>query len=205
MQTAFEELKVKLTSAPALEYPDYEKPFVVSTDASSRALDAVLSQAYDNGRDHPIHYASRALSDAESNYSAFKREALRVIFALKKFRHYVTSNRFKLYTDHQALKYAFNIKDPHGRIARWFILLPEYDFEICYRAGRDNACANFSSRPVELMVIDENQQFEENLKAITHYLENLSVVDESISITPEFQKKAKDFMVHDERLFRRTK
>ncbi len=55
MQTAFEELKVKLTSAPVLAYPDYEKKFVVCTDASSRAVGAVISQADEDGRDHPIH------------------------------------------------------------------------------------------------------------------------------------------------------
>ena len=71
MQTAFEELKVRLTSAPVLAYSYYEKPFVVCTDASSKAVGAVVSQAGENGRDNPIHYASRALSSAESNYSAF--------------------------------------------------------------------------------------------------------------------------------------
>ena len=48
-------------------------------------MGAVLSQADENGRDHTIHYASRALSAAESNYSVFEREALCVIFPLKKF------------------------------------------------------------------------------------------------------------------------
>ncbi len=100
----------------------------------------------------------------------------------------------------------FNMKDPYGRIERWFTLLDEYDSEIFYRAGRDNACADFLSRPVELMVIDEdNQPFEANLKAFSHYLHNLSVVNMSISITSELKKKAKDFLVHDERLFRHTK
>ncbi len=97
------------------------------------------------------------------------------------------------------------MKDPHGRIARWFTLLAEYDLEICYRAGRDNACADFLSRPLKLMVIGDHQTFEANLKAITHYLDNLSVVDEPISITPEVETKAKDFLVHYERLFRSTK
>ncbi len=118
MQAAFEELKMKLTSAPVLAYPDYSKPFVVCTDASSKAVGAVLSQSDENGRDHPIHDTSRKLSSAESGYSAFEREALSVIFALKKFHHYLTSNKFKLYIDHQALKYVFNMKDPHRRIAR---------------------------------------------------------------------------------------
>ncbi len=71
MQTAFEELKLKLTSVQVLAYRDYEKSFVVCTNASSRAVGAVLSQADENGRDHPIHYASRALSSAEYNYSVF--------------------------------------------------------------------------------------------------------------------------------------
>ncbi len=96
LMNSFEELKVKLKSAPVLSYLEYAKQFLVCTDASSRAVGAVLSQADGNGRDHPIHYASRALSAAESNYSAFEREALGVIFALKKFRHYSTANRFKL-------------------------------------------------------------------------------------------------------------
>ena len=97
------------------------------------------------------------------------------------------------------------MKDSHGWIARWFILLAEYDFEICFRSGHDSASADFCSRPVELLVIDGNQSFESHLKAIAHYLHNLSVVDESISITPDLKNKAKDFLVHNERLFRRTK
>ncbi len=81
------------------------------------------------------------------------------------------------------------MKDPHERIASWFTLLAEYDFEIFYRAGRENAWADFPSRPVELMVVDENQPFKAHIKAIAHYLDNLSVVDEPISITPELKKK----------------
>ncbi len=78
------------------------------------------------------------------------------------------------YTDHQALKYVLDMKDVHCRIARWFTLLAEYVIEICYWARIDNACANFLSLAVKFMVIDENQPFEANLKAIAHYSENFS-------------------------------
>ena len=85
MQAAFKELKVKLTSAPVLAYPYYEKPFVVCPDASSKAVGVVLSQADENGRGHSVQYASRALSSVGLNYSAFEREALGLVFALKNF------------------------------------------------------------------------------------------------------------------------
>ncbi len=83
-----------------------------------------------------------------------------------------------LYTDHQALKYVFNVKDPHDRIARWYTLLAEHNFEISIRAGRDYPCADFLSQTVELLVIDDVKTFEANFKAIAHHLDNLSVVDE---------------------------
>ncbi len=169
MQTTFEELKVKLTSAPLLAYPDYGKPFVVCTDASSQAVEAALSQSDENGRDHQTDCAIRALSSSDSNYWAFERKELAVLFALKNFRHYLTSNKSKLYTDYQALEYVLKMKDPHGRIARWFTLPAEYDFEICYRAGRGNACADYLSRPVDWMLIDDNQPYGANLKMIAHY------------------------------------
>ncbi len=55
------------------------------------------------------------------------------------------------------------------------------------------------------MVIDGNQTLEADLKAIAQYLDNLSVADDSISITPEFMKKATEFLVLDEILFWTTK
>ncbi len=81
-------------------------------------MGAVPSLADENARDYPINYTIPALSSAESNYSAFKREELDVIVALKKFQYFLTSNKFKLYTEYQALKYVCNMNDPHGLIAR---------------------------------------------------------------------------------------
>ena len=204
IQTALEELKVKLTSAPVPAYPDHEKPFVVCTDASSKAVGAVLFKLMRTLE--IILYITRAgLYILQIQIILHLKEKHWASFCIEKFRHYLTSNRFKLYKGQQALKYAFNMKDPHGRIARWFTLLAEYDFEICYRARRDKACTAIFSRPVELMVIDDHQPSEANLKAIAHYLDNLSVMDQSISITQEVKNKAKDFLIQDERLFRRTK
>ncbi len=118
VQTAFEELKVNLTSTPVLVYPDCDKPFLLCTDALRKEVGSILSQANKNARDHTVQYAIRTLSFAESNYSVFEREQLGIIHALKKFCHYLTSKKFILHTNQQALKHVFNMKDLQGRIAR---------------------------------------------------------------------------------------
>ena len=122
---AFLRLKEALTTAPVLAFPDFDLPFIVDTDASSRAVGAVLAQKQE-GRIHPIQYASLSLNSAEKNYSACEREAVAVFFALRKFRIFLLSGqRFDLLTDHQALRYALEKKDVHGLIARWLDFLAE--------------------------------------------------------------------------------
>ena len=66
---SFQMLKEKLTSAPVLSYPSFEKPFVLETDASIEGLGAVLPQSQEDGLLHPVAYASRSLTPAERNYS----------------------------------------------------------------------------------------------------------------------------------------
>ncbi len=72
IQRAFETLTQALITAPVLAYPDFTNRFIVATDASKRAIGAVLSQKDENGREHPIHYASRGLNEAEKNYSTYE-------------------------------------------------------------------------------------------------------------------------------------
>ncbi len=59
------------------------------------------------------------MNEAEKNYSTYEREVLAIVVALKKFRHYPLCEKFKLFTEHEALKYMINARDPHGRIAWW--------------------------------------------------------------------------------------
>lgn len=67
MEHAFAELKEALCTSPVLAYLDYEKQFIVATDASSKKGGVVLSQLDEKGRENPTHYASRTRSDAEKN------------------------------------------------------------------------------------------------------------------------------------------
>ena len=88
--------------------------------------------------EYPIVYSSMKLNKAERNYSTTEREALGMVFALKKYGHYLLAKPFIFYTDHQALKYLVNKPLHHGRICQWLLLFQEFEFEFVVRPGKLN-------------------------------------------------------------------
>ena len=144
-EQAFVRVKKLLTGSQILRIPDFELPFLLSTDASSVALGAVLSQEID-GNEYPIFFASRTLSDAERNYSVIEKELLAIVFAIKKFRCYLYGTTFKVYCDHNPLKHVATMRDPTKRIARWLMLLQDYRFQVHFRPGKLNSNADCLSR-----------------------------------------------------------
>ena len=143
---AFNELKKRLAEAPVLVTPDWSKDFHVYVDVSGFCIGAVLSQLDQDEKDHPIYFASRQLAPAEKNYSPTDREALGIIYCCKKFRHYLLGYKVIFHTDHNALKYMVNKPDVTGRIARWVLLLQEFDYEVRIRPGKRHSNADFFSR-----------------------------------------------------------
>ena len=133
-QTAFDALKRALTTAPVLALPDFSKPFTIQCDASGVALGVVLTQEGEGG-EHPIVYASRVLTAAERNYSTSEKECLAVLWAIKKIRPYNEGYKFRVITDHSALKWLRNLKDPTGRLAYWALEMQQWDFEIIHTKG----------------------------------------------------------------------
>ncbi len=85
-EKSFQDLKVALTNAPVLAFPDYSLPFILYTDASALAVVAVLMQHNVHGKHRSIAYASRTLNRVESNYSITHQETLPVVWVLKHFR-----------------------------------------------------------------------------------------------------------------------
>lgn len=140
-QNAFDTLKQKLCEAPILKYPDFDKTFTLTTDASNEGLGAILSQ---DG--HPCSYVSRTLNAPEKNYSTTEKELLAIVWAIKRFRQYLLGRKFIIQTDHQALKWLKDIKDPSSRLMRWRLRLEEYDYEIEYKKGKENTAADALSR-----------------------------------------------------------
>ena len=90
--------------------------FILDTDASNQGIGAVLSQEHDDGFEHVVAYASRALSKAERKYSVTRKELLAVVSFVHYFRPYLLGRRFKLRTDHSSLLWLRRFKEPRGSI-----------------------------------------------------------------------------------------
>nr|GEW15305.1 reverse transcriptase domain-containing protein [Tanacetum cinerariifolium] len=106
-------------------------------DASDYAVGAVLGQRVEK-HFQPIHYTSKTMNDAETNYTTTKKEMLAVAYAFEKFRLYLIVNKRIVYTDHSALKYLFSKKDAKARLLRWILLLQEFDFKVIDTKGAEN-------------------------------------------------------------------
>lgn len=142
---AFENCKDLLINDPILQFPDFSKPFVLTTDASNFAIGAILSQG-PIGNDKPVCYASRTLTDSEINYSTIEKELLAIVWAAKYFRPYLFGRKFQIITDHKPLTWIMSLKDPNSRLVRWRLKLEEFEYEIIYRKGNQNLNADALSR-----------------------------------------------------------
>nr|GEZ49312.1 reverse transcriptase domain-containing protein [Tanacetum cinerariifolium] len=142
---AFQTLKIKLTEAPILIAPDWDMLFELMCDASYFAIGAVLGQRQDK-HFRPIHYASKSMTKAESNYTTMEKKMLAVVYAFEKFRSYLIINKSIVYTDHSALKYLFAKKDSKARLLCWVLLLQEFTFKVIDTKGAENLAADHLSR-----------------------------------------------------------
>lgn len=142
---SFETLKTILTSSDILIYPDFKKPFLITTDASNYAIGAVLSQG-EIGKDKPIHFASRTLNRTEENFSATEKEMLAIYWALKVFRNYIYGQEFIILTDHQPLTFSLSDKNFNAKLKRWKSYLEEHNYKVIYKPGKSNVVADALSR-----------------------------------------------------------
>ena len=131
--------------APILHFPNQKLPFHISSDASDIAIGAVLGQEEDK-KPYVIYYISKSVTPTKLNYIVTEKELLAVIYAINKFRHYITGYQVLLYTDHSAIRYLANKPIKNGRITCWLLLLQEFDINIKDRPRKENVVADFLSR-----------------------------------------------------------
>nr|GFA31812.1 reverse transcriptase domain-containing protein [Tanacetum cinerariifolium] len=142
---AFRTLKEKLTEAPILIALNWDQPFELMCDASDYAIHAVLRQRVKK-RFWPIHYASKTMNQAKTNYMTTKKEMLAVVYAFEKFCSYLIMKKSIVYTDHSALKYLFAKKEAKARLLHWILLLQKFDIKVIDTKGAENYAADHLSR-----------------------------------------------------------
>ena len=148
-ESAFNELKHRLTIAPVLAYPDFSPDaglFVLDTDASQPlGIGAVLSRLQLNDTERVIAYGSRSLNEQEKNYCGTRLEMLALVIYMDHFRYCLVGQKHRLRTDNHSLVWPMSFKEPQGQVARWLGRL-QYDSEIRRHPGRLHNNADALSR-----------------------------------------------------------
>ena len=158
---AFDRLKAACLQAPILAFQDFNKPFLLETDAFGRGLGAVLSQKQADGRYHLIAYASRVMNETEQRYHCNKQEFLALKWAVtEQFHEYLSPyrknwNKFVVRTDNNPLTYIFSSANLDAAGQRWVAHLTSYNFSLEYHKGKDNTVADFLSRMNERLPEEE--------------------------------------------------
>ncbi|KAE8672853.1 putative CCCH-type zinc finger family protein [Hibiscus syriacus] len=145
-EASFQLVKQRMTEAPVLALPDFDKVFEVNCDASGVGIGGVLSQA---GR--PVAFFSEKLSGSKKNYSTYDLEFYAIVQSLKHWRHYLVQKEFILFTDHEALKYINGQHKLSRRHAKWVAYLQEFTFTLRHQAGSLNCVADALSRRTLLL------------------------------------------------------
>ena len=96
----------------------------------------------DESKEFVVAYASRSNNNAEAQYSSYEGECLAAVWAIGHFRCYLYSDEFLLVTDHQPLKWLMESDKLTGKLARWALMLQEYDFKVVHRARLVNLDAD---------------------------------------------------------------
>ena len=148
---AFQLAKDDLTSSQVLTHSNSTLPVKMAADASAYGVGAVISHILPDGDEKPIAFASRTLTSAEKNYPQIEKEALALVFGVRKFHQYLYGWKFTMVTDHKPLMAILGPKKgipslAAARLQRWAILLSAYNYHIEFRPTAAHANADGLSR-----------------------------------------------------------
>jgi len=149
---AFLTIKAALQQAPVLKLPDFDQPFMITTDASGYCCGAVLSQLDDHGHDRPIAFLSKKLGDTERNWPSHEKELYAIKLALTKWRPYVYGAHFDVFTDNSTCHWFLKTPVLTAKLTRWLDFFSSFDFTLHHRPGKMNVVADALSRPPQASV-----------------------------------------------------
>ena len=144
-QQAFDFINEKLTNAPILQGSTWELSFHIHTDAS----DKVIGEVWDKQEEKEpcaIYYINKNLVGDELNYMLTEKEFLSMVYAINKFKHYITRYIMYIHINHYAIRYFMNKYDVNTRIIRWILLLQELDITILDKSNKHNVVVDFLSK-----------------------------------------------------------
>jgi len=146
MHRAFEELRKKFAHSIYLMQPDDNQDYIINTDATVKAIGAVLMQKDKEDRTKVVSTASRVLTPAERKCTTCELELLAIVYALRKFRIYIYGHKVTLNTDHKSLTFLKKCVVSSTRVARWILEIEQWDLEIQHIKGIENTLADVLSR-----------------------------------------------------------
>ncbi|UYV67856.1 hypothetical protein LAZ67_5002259 [Cordylochernes scorpioides] len=133
-------------------------PCKLYTDASEQGLGAILAQKHPDGRERVVSYFSKRLNPTQSRYTASELECFAIIEAVRHFNNYL-DKPFQIATDHSALKWLLNHKNPGGRLFRWSMELSSRSFTIIHRAeGQQTHVDAFARNPVSTFITEDKMK-----------------------------------------------
>ena len=193
-------VKEQLTGDQLLIHYDPNKPLVLSCDASAYGAGAVLSHMMPDGSERPIAFSSRTLTKSERNYAQLEKEAMSIIFGVKKFHKYIYGRKFSLLTDHKALTTIFGPWKGVPtlaalRLQRWSLILMAYDYDITYRRSEEHSNADFLSR-APTNVATENLELDVIYFTYTNDLPITAKEIGSATMKDPVLSRVKDFVMH---------
>uniref|UniRef100_A0ABD2X4Y4 RNA-directed DNA polymerase n=2 Tax=Trichogramma kaykai TaxID=54128 RepID=A0ABD2X4Y4_9HYME len=143
---AFERVKSLFCKHAFLHHPLRHKPYVLMTDASTKALGAALCQYDDSNNIRIVSLASRTLKGAEKNYFTTELKLLAIVWSLQKFRTFIVGAKVLVQSDHKALSFLLNCRFLNSRLTRWMLAIQDYDLHMTYVRGKDNGLVDALSR-----------------------------------------------------------
>lgn len=160
-ELTFEKLKTLLVTAPVLQLPDPDQPFIVEVDASEVGVGAILFQRSGSEKKvHPCANFSHKLTPAERNYPVGNRELLAIKLVFEEWRHWLegANHQFLVWTDHKNLELIQQVKRLNSRQARWSLFFSRFAFTLSYRLGSKNGKPDALSRQWEISPPDQETE-----------------------------------------------